>query len=49
MLILCVYGLWERSKRVGAGIAVLVVTLVTAAIILREKRFVSNLLDMGMC
>ena len=49
MLILCVYGLWERSKRVGAGIVALVVTLVTAAIILREKRFVSDLLDIGMC
>lgn len=49
MLILCVYGLWERSKRIGAGIAVLVVSLVTAAIILRERRPVSNLIDIVMC
>ena len=49
MLILCVYGLWERSKLVGAGIAVLVVSLVTTAIVMRDNRPVSNLLDTFMC
>jgi len=49
MLILCVYGLWERSKLVGAGLAVLVVSCVSTAIILRDNRPVSNLLDIFMC
>jgi len=38
MLILCVYGLWERSKTVAAGLGFLVVSLVTTAIILRDTR-----------
>jgi hypothetical protein len=48
MLILCVYGLWERSKTVAAGLGFLVVSLVTTAIILRDTRPVSNLLGMVM-
>lgn len=46
MLILCVYGLWEQSKRIGAGLAVLVIGLVGTAIILRDTKIVRNLLDM---
>ena len=45
MLILCVYGLWEQSRLVGVGLAVLVVSLVTTAIIMRDTKPVSNLLD----
>jgi len=49
MLILCVYGLWEQSRLVGGGIAVLVVSLVTLAIVMRENKPVGNLLDTVMC
>ena len=42
MLILCVYGLWERSKLVGAGLTVLVVSLVSLAIVMRDKKPVRN-------
>lgn len=48
MLILCVYGLWEQSKLIGGGIAVIVVGLVTTAIILRDMKPVSNRLDIVM-
>lgn len=48
MLILCVYGLWEQSKRIGAGLAVLVIGLVGTAIILRDTKIVRNLLDILM-
>lgn len=48
MLVLCVYGLWEQSKLVGAVLVVLVVGGVSAAIGtsigLREKKLVGNLL-----
>jgi hypothetical protein len=49
MLILCVYALWERSRLIGGGIAVWVVSCGITAIILREKKPVSNLLDKVVC
>jgi hypothetical protein len=49
MLILCVYALWERSRLIGGGIVIWVVSCMTTAIILRDKKLVSDPLDIIMC